>query len=131
MSQKPKDGTVADLTIANSVVNLIQGDIQEHLPMTHIPLAGDVLGLGTTTSIDNGELTFLQNRDNTSAIWRCIAHDGSIVRLSPGDGSSNFPYVCFTADATALRQPVQLSKLGAQEGRPLQELVEAAIKAGL
>ena len=68
---------MADLTIANSVVNLIQGDIQEHLPMTHIPLAGDVLGLGTTTSIDNGELTFLQNRDNTSAIWRCIAHDGS------------------------------------------------------
>ena len=130
MSQKPKDGTVADLTIANSVVNLIQGDIQEHLPMKHIPLAGDVLGLGTTTSIDNGELTFLQNRDNTSAIWRCIAHDGSIVRLSPGDGSSNFPYVCFTADATALRRPVQLSKLGAQEGRPLQELVEAAIKAG-
>ena len=46
MSQKPKDGTVADLTIANSVVNLIQGDIQEPLPMTHIPLAGDVLGLG-------------------------------------------------------------------------------------
>jgi ATP-dependent Lon protease len=46
MSQKSKDGTMADLTIANSVVNLIQGDIQEHLPMTHIPLAGDVLGLG-------------------------------------------------------------------------------------
>ena len=74
---------MADLTIANSVVNLIQGDIQEHLPMTHIPLAGDVLGLGTTTSIDNGELTFLRNRDNTSAIWRCVSHDGSIVRLSP------------------------------------------------
>ena len=97
--------------------------------MTHIPLAGDVLGLGTT-SIENGELTFLRNRDNTTAIWRCIAHDGSIVLLSPGDGSSNFPYVCFTADATALRRPVQLSKLGAQEGRPLQELVEAAIKGG-
>jgi hypothetical protein len=29
----------------------------------------------------------------------------------------------------ALRRPVQLSTLGAQEGRPLQELVEAAIKA--
>ena len=76
---------MAVLTIANSVVNLIQGDIQEHLPMTHIPLAGDVLGLGTTTSIDNGELTFLRNRDITSAIWRYVAHDGSIVRLSPGD----------------------------------------------
>jgi hypothetical protein len=51
------------------------------------------------------------------------------VRLSPRDGSNNFPYVCFTADAKALRRPVQLSTLGAQEGRPLQELVEAAIKA--
>ncbi len=39
--------------------------------------------------------------------------------------------VCFTSDATALRRPVQLSKLGLQEGRPLQELVEAAIKAVL
>ena len=37
---------MADLTIANSVVNLIQGDIQEHLPMTHIPLVKDVLGVG-------------------------------------------------------------------------------------
>ena len=37
---------MADLTIGNYVVNLIQGDIQEPLPMTHIPLAGDVLGLG-------------------------------------------------------------------------------------
>ena len=51
-----------DLTIANSVVNLIQGDIQEHLPMKHIPLAGDVLGLGTTTSINNGELVFSESR---------------------------------------------------------------------
>jgi hypothetical protein len=25
-----------------------------------MPFAGDVLGLGTTTSIDNGELTFLR-----------------------------------------------------------------------
>ena len=91
MSQKLKDGTVADLTIANSVVDLIKGDIQEHLPMMHIPLAGVVLGLGTTTSIDNGELTFLRNRDTTSAIWHCVAHDGSIMRLSHGGESSNFP----------------------------------------
>ena len=103
MCQKPKAGTVADLTIANSLVNLIRGDIQEHLPMKHIPLAGDVLGLRTTTSIDNGELIFLRNRDITSAIWHCVAHDGSILRFSPGDGSSNFSCVYFTVDAKALR----------------------------
>ena len=47
------------LNIANNVRDLVRGDIQEHLPVERIPLEGDVLGLGTTTSIDNGELTFL------------------------------------------------------------------------
>ena len=70
-----------DLTIANSVSDLILGDIQEHLPFDRIPLKGDVLGLGTTTSVDNGELTFLQDGDQASAIWRCVASDGSIRRL--------------------------------------------------
>ena len=64
---------MADLTIANSVVNLIQGDIQEHLPMKHIPLAGNMLIQEKTTSIDNGELTFLRNRNKASAIWRCMS----------------------------------------------------------
>ena len=61
---------MADLTIANTVSDLILGDIQEHLPLERIPLEGDVLGLGTTTSVDNGELTFLHDDTRGSAIWR-------------------------------------------------------------
>ena len=102
---------MADLTIANSVCDLILGDVREHLPLERIPLEGDVLGLGTTTSVDNGELTFLRDGDQQTAIWRCVAHDGSIVRLTPGDGSGHFPYVCFTGDATSLRRPADLGAL--------------------
>lgn len=121
---------MADLTIANSVSDLIQGDVREHLPLERIPLGGDVLGLGTTTSIDNGELTFLLDGNQHSAIWRCVAHDGSIIKLSVGDGSGHFPYVCFTGDATALRRPADLIALGDQEDRPLQALVAEAIDHG-
>ena len=106
---------MADLTIANTVSDLIQGDIREHLPLERIPLQGDVLGLGTTTSVDNGELTFLQDSASTSAIWRCVAHDGSIIKLSPGDGSGHFPYVCFTRDASNLHRPVAIESLGPTE----------------
>lgn len=121
---------MADLTIANTVSDLIQGDIREHLPLERIPLQGDVLGLGTTTSVDNGELTFLQNSASTSAIWRCVAHDGSIIELSPGDGSGHFPYVCFTRDASNLRRPVAIESLGPTEDVPLQTLVAEAITQG-
>ncbi len=121
---------MSDLTIANSVSDLILGDVQEHLPLEKIPLEGDVLGLGTTTSIDNGELSFLRDGDQQSAIWRCVAHDGSIIRLTPGDGSGHFPYVCFTRDAAALRRPVDLGALGDQDTRPLQNLVAQAIAQG-
>ena len=121
---------MADLTIANTVSDLIQGDIREHLPLERIPLQGDVLGLGTTTSIDNGELTFLQDSASTSAIWRCVAHDGSIIKLSPGDGSGHFPYVCFTRDASNLRRPVAIESLGPTEDVPLQTLVAEAITQG-
>ena len=121
---------MADLTIANTVSDLIQGDIREHLPLERIPLQGDVLGLGTTTSVDNGELTFLQDSASTSAIWRCVAHDGSIIKLSPGDGSGHFPYVCFTRDASSLRRPVAIESLGPTEDVPLQNLVAEAIEQG-
>ena len=121
---------MADLTIANTVSDLIQGDIREHLPLERIPLQGDVLGLGTTTSVDNGELTFLQDSASTSAIWRCVAHDGSIIELSPGDGSGHFPYVCFTRDASNLRRPVAIESLGPTEDVPLQTLVAEAITQG-
>ena len=119
---------MADLTIANSVSDLIQGDIREHLPLERIPLQGDVLGLGTTSSLENGELTFLRNEAGNSDIWRCISHNGSIVRLQPGDGSGHFPYVCFTGDVTALRRPVKLSLLGHMGNRPIQEVISAAIE---
>ena len=119
---------MADLTIANTVSDLIQGDVREHLPLERIPLQGDVLGLGTTSSLENGELTFLRNPSGNSDIWRCIAHNGSIIRLQPGDGSGHFPYVCFTGDVTALRRPVELGLLQQMQHRPIQEVISAAIK---
>jgi hypothetical protein len=119
---------MAELWIANTVIDLIQGDVHEHLPLERIPLNGDVLGLGTTTSIDNGELTFLQDADGlATSIWKCQASDGGIRALRPGDGSSHFPYVCFSGDATAVRTPVDLTSLSAVSGRPLQDLVAEAI----
>ena len=119
---------MADFWIANTVRDLIQGDVNKHLPLERIPLQGDVLGLGTTTSIDNGELTFLQDADGVATtIWKCQASDGGIRALRPGDGSSHFPYVCFSADATAVRTPVDLASFGEVRGRPLQELVAEAI----
>ena len=126
----PQTGCMADLTIANTVSDLILGDIQEHLPLERIPLDGDVLGLGTTTSVDNGELTFLHDDTRGSAIWRCVASDGSVVKLDRGDAGSHFPYVCFTRDATDLRRPVPLERLGAVDGARLQDLVATAIDTG-
>lgn len=115
--------------IANTVSDLIQGDVREHLPLERIPLQGDVLGLGTTTSLDNGELTFLQQEGaDTTTIWKCEASSGGIRALCPGDGSGHFPYVCFSGDATALRTPVDLALLGNTGGEPLQELVAEAIE---
>lgn len=119
---------MADLWIANTVADLIQGDVREHLPLERIPLEGDVLGLGTTTSIDNGELTFLSNAGGDTTIWKCQAADGAIRPLRLGDGSSHFPYVCFSGNATAVRTPVDLDALGPVRGQPLQALVAAAIR---
>jgi hypothetical protein len=112
-----------DLWIANTVSDLIQGDINEHLPLEAIPLKGDVLGLGTTTSIDNGELSFLPNSDGNTTIWKCDAARGGIRALQSGDGSAHFPYVCFSADATGVRLPVDPAELGDVEGQPLQTLL--------
>ena len=82
---------MADLWIANTVRDLIQGDVHEHLPLEKIPLKGDVLGLGATASIDNGELSFLQQPgDGDTTIWKFQASDGRIRALRPGDGSSDF-----------------------------------------
>jgi CARDB len=91
-----------DLWIANTISDLIQGDVDEHLPLEAIPLRGDVLGLGTTTSVDNGELTFLRNEAGNTTIWK--------------------------SQASALRVLVDPAGLGAVEGQPLQELVGEAIR---
>ncbi|MFM9041433.1 MAG: CARDB domain-containing protein [Vulcanococcus sp.] len=116
-----------DLWIANTVSDLIEGDVQEHLPLEAIPLAGDVLGLGTTTSIDNGELTFLPNETGNTTIWKCQASDGGIRRLMSGDGGSHFPYVCFSADVSGLKVNVDLEQLRPEPGAPLQAVVAEAI----
>lgn len=120
------------LSIANTISDLIQGDVNEHMPLERIPLEGDVLGLGTTTSLDNGELTFLhQPGAPRTHLYKCQALDGGIRRLRPADGASHFPYACFSGDASALRQPVDLSGLGPSAGVPLQELVRQAIAGAI
>ena len=50
------------LWIANSITDPMEGDVRERLPLESIPLAGDVLGMGTTTSYDNGEFAFPHDR---------------------------------------------------------------------
>ena len=45
---------MSHLWIANTITDLIEGDVREHIPLERIPLEGDVLGMGTTTSYDNG-----------------------------------------------------------------------------
>ncbi|KEF42280.1 MAG: hypothetical protein ER33_07090 [Cyanobium sp. CACIAM 14] len=119
---------MATLAIANTITDLIQGDVREHLPLERIPLQGDILGLGTTTSLDNGELTFLHDAAaGRTRLWKCQASDGGIHELRPGDGSGHFPYVCFSDDAAGCRQSLDPAVLGTAEGRPLQELVREAI----
>ena len=118
------------LHIANTVSDLVRGDVQEHLPLERIPLQGDVLGLGTTSGWDNGELTFLQTApDGDSSIYKSEPFDGSIRRLAAGQGLIHFPYVCFTDDATAQRRPVPAALLEGSAGQPLQKLVGRAIAA--
>ena len=123
----PSSRPGADLWIANSVADLVQGDVREHLPLEKISLDGDVLGLGTTTSIDNGELSFLLGPNGRTTIWKGQSFDGGIRQLRAGDGSGHFPYVCFSRDASALRTPVELALLGPTRRQPLQELVAKAI----
>jgi hypothetical protein len=118
------------LHIANTITDLVQGDVQEHLPLERIPLRGDVLGLGTTSGWDNGELTFLQtDPDGDSSLYKSEPFDGSIRRLKEGRGLSHFPYVCFSDDATGLRRPVPAGLLADAAGLPLQQSVGRAIDA--
>ena len=116
------------LTIANTIIDLVQGDIKEHLPVTCIPLRGDILGLGTTTSIDNGELIFIYDEaEAETAIFKCHANTGAIHKVCAGDGSDHFPYVCFSSDATDSGCSIDLSSLNSQADWRLADWVAAAI----
>lgn len=116
------------LTIANSVVDLVQGDIKEHLPMERILLTGDVLGLGTTTSTDNGELAFAYDPDSEqTGIYKCHANTGGIHKVCQGDGSDHFPYACYTSDARGLGYAIDLTTLASRADWQLKDWVEAGI----
>lgn len=105
--------------------------MREQLSLEWISLQGEVLGLASMTSIDNGELTFLQDSASTFLIWRCVAHDdGSIIQLFPGAGSGLFFDVVFKRDASSLRRPVTLDALVPTENRLLQTLVAESMTQG-
>ena len=109
---------MVQLHIANTIADLVQGDVAEHLPLERIPLDGDVLGLGTTAGLDNGELVFLPDPEtpNRSRVYKSQPHDGSALPLRPGPGLQHFPYVCFSDDATGLGHPVDAARLATLEG---------------
>ncbi|MFM8276372.1 MAG: CARDB domain-containing protein [Cyanobium sp.] len=117
------------LHIANSVANLVQGDVREHLPLERIPLQGDVLGLGTTSGYDNGELSFLhQPGEAATRIYKSRPHDGGLDALAADDRERHLPYVCFSDEASASRLPLDPTQLGPVEGGSLQELIARALE---
>jgi hypothetical protein len=121
------------LWIANSVTDLIQGDVRERIPLERIPLAGDVLGIGTTTSFDNGELAFLHDVSaGRSRLYKAQPEGGGVEELVPGNGLHHFPYVCFSSDASGLGQAFSsedLNALAVQPGEELQAVIARAIHA--
>ncbi|MGK7873816.1 MAG: CARDB domain-containing protein [Xenococcaceae cyanobacterium] len=115
------------LYVANTITDLVVGDIYEHLPITQIPLAGDVVGLGTTTSIDNGELSFIyQPAQECTNIYKCNPYAGRAEYLPTTSDLVHFPYVCYTTNAKDKGIDLPLTQLPQHQGK-LQPLVEAAI----
>ncbi len=120
---------MGSLWIANTITDLIQGDVREHLPLESIPLAGDVLGLGTTSSTDNGELIFQhQPRLERTRILKCRSQDGGLETPEAGGGDSHFPYVCFSDDVAGIRCPVDAALLGRDPREDLQEQIGRLIR---
>ena len=121
------------LWIANSITDLIEGDVREHIPLERIPLVGDVLGMGTTTSYDNGELAFRHDRARgRSRVYKAQPEAGGVEELIPGEGLHHFPYVCFSADSSGLGQALtaeNLQALAVQPGEALQAVIGRAIAA--
>ena len=122
---------MGQLWIANTITDLIDGDVREHIPLERIPLQGDVLGMGTTTSYDNGELAFRYDGDaGRSRVYKALPEGGGVEELIPGEGLHHFPYACFSADASRGRQPLSAADLAALQigrGELLQEVVARAI----
>ena len=117
------------LHIANSIADLVQGDVREHLPLDRIPLQGDVLGLGTTSGYDNGELSFLhQPGDALTRVYKSRPHDGGLDALAADDRERHFPYVCYSDEASASRLPLEPALLGETDGVPLRELIPRALE---
>lgn len=120
---------MVSLNIANTVTDLVQGDVRDHLPLTRIPLQGDVLGLGITAGFDNGELTFLhQAGEPRTRVYKSRPYDGGIDALSGSDQERHFPYVCFSDEASALRRPVDPALWNDADGLPLQALLERVMR---
>lgn len=113
------------LTVANTVTALIQGDISEHYPINQIPLEGEVIGLGTTTEIDNGELCFLPEGDSTT-IFKGDPQTGAAIFQDPSSELIHFPYVCFTGNGAGLGRSIEASSLPPVEAG-LQVMIAAAI----
>ena len=120
---------MGSLWVANSIADLIQGDVREHLPLESIPLAGDVVGLGTTSSTDNGELIFQhQPRLERTRILKCRSRDGGLETPQAGGGDSHFPYVCFSDDVAGIRCPVDPALLASAPGGDLHDRIAHLIR---
>jgi hypothetical protein len=115
------------LTIGNTVRDLSRGDIYEYLPVQSVPLGGDVLGIGTTTLPDNGELVFLADPSGTATrIYHCHAEGGGVTPLDPASHLLNFPFACFTSDASPDRVEIG-PDLFAPAGTDLRTIIEQGI----
>lgn len=113
------------LTVANTITALIQGDISEHYPISRIPLQGEVIGLGTTTEIDNGELCFLPDGHST-AVYKGDPEAGAAILQDPSSELIHFPYVCFTGNGTGQGIAIDPTTLPPVEAG-LQSIIAAAI----
>jgi len=115
------------LTIGNTVRDRSRGDIYEYLPVQSVPLDGDVLGIGTTTLPDNGELVFLPDPSGSATrICHCHAEGGGVTILDPASHLLNFPFICFTSDASPDRVKIGPDLL-APAGTGLSAVIEKAI----
>lgn len=115
------------LYVANTITDLVVGDISQHLPIQRLPLTGDVVGLGTTTSIDNGELSFIYNTQlDQTQIYKGNPNNAAAELQSPTSELIHFPYVCYTSNANPQRINISPDQLPSHHGK-LQPMIEALL----